>query len=109
MQHSFVVGLTPEGQRLPLFVGTVGKARSFADQAQKDGGVVEGTFYQEVSLCEAVEPTHVYTFPAPPVEVPKPAAKSPAKGKPKQAATPPANPLPPAPPEPPADEGDHEI
>ena len=110
MLRSFVDGVTPDGKRHPLFVGTIGEARSFADQVQKDGGVVEGTFYKEVTLCEAVRPTHTYTFTAAPVEVPKPAAKAPARGKPKQADKPPANSSAASTPqEPPTEEGDHEI
>ena len=92
MLRSFVDGVTPDGKRHPLFVGTIGAARSFADQVQKNGGVADDTFYQEVTICEAVRPTHTYTFTAAPVEVPKPAAKPLVKGKPKQAAAPPANP-----------------
>ena len=65
MLDSFVVGVTPDGKRHPLFVGTPGEARSFADRAKAGGGVVEGTQYRSIRWSESVAPTYIMEFAVP--------------------------------------------
>ena len=114
MTDSFVVGVTPDGRRHPLFVGTVGEVRSFADRAKANGGVVDGTWYKTIRWSESVSPTYVMEFPAAPTYVPSeaelanmtavakpPAAKRPAARK----KTPPAPTTPGAPAADPDDTG----
>lgn len=68
-----MVGVTPDGRRHPLFVGTIGEVRSFADAARQAGGVVDGTWYQTIRWSEAAMPADSMAFTAEPA-APKPGA-----------------------------------